>query len=359
MKKQYMMTGEAKTKRLDKYHLIVGLTKSCDLRKCRHCYEEGLQKPDKTKGQMKPADVKKMLTQFAKIAHTESSENPIAHFKGGEPMIYPHFEEVALHAANLGLDVFITSNGLSLADKIAMLERINNASGGKMRITLSLNGSKPEVDALLRVDQEAYFASLRAAKALRGSGIPFDINYIVHQGNIDDLQSMVMLARELNAEQLNILQMIYAGNAGNGEITKANPETMLRILSDVFNTEPGRSMLPGSLPDVIAGLRSGRFARECVAGYRGLLYIKADGKVFSCPSTACSRFEMGNIHSSSIAQLMDSQVARRLRDLEIAPGCKGDALTGGKAAEKLRAVIKDKSGVLLEGPKSLCIQRNF
>lgn len=359
MKKQYVMTGDPKTKKLDKYHLILGLTKSCDLRKCRHCYEEGLMKPGFANGQMNPAQVKRILREFAKVARDESKENPIAHFKGGEPMVYPHLEEVALHAADLSLDVFITTNGISVADQIELLDRINKAADGKMRITLSLNGSKPHVDALLRVDTEAYFATLKAAHVLRGAGISFDINYIIHQGNMTDLQPMAMLASEIGAEQLNILQLIHAGNNRDRGVSKADPKEMLEALGRLFSTAEGRSMVPGSLPDFIEGRRSGRFAKECVAGYRGLLYIRPDGSSFSCPSTSCARFKAGNIHSSTIKELMGSDAFQRLRGLDIYPGCKGDALTGGRSAERLREIIEDKTKVQEEGQKSLCIQRNF
>jgi hypothetical protein len=58
---------------------------------------------------------------------------------------------------------------------------------------------------------------------------------------------------------------------------------------------------------------------------------------------------------------MNSGALAKLRNLDISPGCKGDILTGGKAARELQEAIRAR----FEGEdnnkkkRALCIQRNF
>lgn len=366
MGKQYVMTGDPKTKRLDKYHMITALTKSCNLSKCRQCYVEGIQKINSPNGAMKAETVKRALKEFASVSEKESKETAIAHFKGGEPLVYPSLEEISMFAAGLGLEVFITTNGLEVAENIGMFDRINDASDGKLRLTLSLNGSKPEIDALLRVEPRYYDATINAAKTLASAGITFDINYVIHEGNVQDLGSMVELTKELGAVQLNTLQLILSGRAATGRLRKADPEQMLETLFDIYNSVDNdtRSILTGSLPYIITEMKEGRCGKECVSGYRGLLYVKPDGRAFPCPDTVDKRFLAGNINSSSVEELMNSDGLRRIRDLEIKPGCKGDILTGGEGAEKLRKVIEreresGQDSLHSEKLVTLCVQKNL
>jgi MoaA/NifB/PqqE/SkfB family radical SAM enzyme len=360
MDRTYVMKGNAKTKRLDKYHLIVGMTKQCKLGRCKHCYVEGLQKG----ASLSIPVIKKAVREFAGISKKESKETGIAHFKGGEPFDEPQkLSELAMFAADLGLDVFVTTNGLSVIDNLDILKKVQETSRGNLRITLSLNGSRPGVDALLRVSPAHFFATVESAKALAAEGIVFEINSVVHKGNTQDIPGMVAFAQELGASQLNILQLIQSGRAAKGELMKADPEEMLGILFDIVRTgdESTRRFLVGSLSDIIEGMRDGCYDLECVAGYRGLLYVDTDGKVYSCPSTADRRFLAGDISSSTVHELMDSKGLQRLRELEVKPGCKGDSLSGGEAAEKMRIAIEREIGTVASALKkeAVCIQKNF
>jgi len=357
MKGQYVMVGFKGTKKLEKYHLIMELTKSCSLGKCKHCYVEGIRR---TNSVMKPETVKRVLEEFASIAKRESEEKAIAHFKGGEPLDYPYLKDVALHAASLGLEVFITTNGLAVAEKIELLKQIRDASNGNMRVTLSLNGSKPEVDALLRVDPAYYYKTLEAAKVLRAAKIIFDINCVVHEGNVEDIREMVALTKELGASQLNMLQLILVGRAANGGVKKAKPEKLLKALFAVYNDgdKRTRALMVGSLPNVIEQIKKGECSGGCVAGYRGLLYLRSDGSAFSCPNTVNDEFLAGNIRSSNVKELMDSNALVRLR-LKDSLWCKGDILSGGEYVKKLGEAIRSMIGVVEETGKATCAQRNW
>ena len=151
---------------------------------------------------------------------------------------------------------------------------------------------------------------------------------------------------------------------------KADSEQMVETLFDIYDSgdDSTKSILAGSLPHIITEMKEGKCGRECVAGYKGLLYVKPDGKTFPCPDTVDGRFLAGNINSSSVEELMNSNGLRKIRDLEIKPGCKGDILTGGEEAEKLRKVIETEIGGAQESKKNtlqpkkhltVCAQKNL
>ncbi len=286
------------------------------------------------------------IKQFAAISEKESEQRGIAHFKGGETLDeHEKLEDLAKFASVLELNVFITTNGLEVAEKINVFERIRDSSDGNMRVTLSLNGSTPKIDALIRVKPEYHLRTVEAAVALASAGIPFDINYVVHQGNVLDIPDMVALAKRLGASQLNTLQLILAGQAANGKLKKADSRQLLRTLFEIYNggDEKTRAIMAGSLPEMIKQMKNGKCEKECVAGYRGLLYIRPDGKVFPCPNT--DGFPAGDIYSSSIEELMNAESLLEVRKLETGPGCKGDILSGNKEANSLgRAIEEEISG---------------
>jgi MoaA/NifB/PqqE/SkfB family radical SAM enzyme len=356
---RYVMKGDRERGRLKRYHLILGITNRCRLR-CRQCYVEGLRKPSEA---IDLGTAKRAVREFARIAEAESQERGIVNIKGGEPFDSPgRTKEIAMLSASLGMEVFITTNGIGVVSSIGMLERIHDASEGRLRMVLSLNGRDAETDALLRVERAHFDRTVAAARALAGSGIGFDINHIVHEGNLEGLDGMVRLARDLGASQLNVLQLILSPKATREGLAKADANRMLEALNGIYDRGDTRTreLLEGSLADALSRMRAGEYGKGCVAGFRGLLYIAPDGSAFSCPSTACGDYRAGDIRESSVGQLMDSAALKRLRMLDIGPGCKGDLMSGGRDAEELSKAMERIIGKGdTQGSTSICIQKNF
>ena len=89
--------------------VVWNLTRTCNL-KCVHCYTDS--EATNYAGELSVAECKTVLDDLAAF------EVPAVLFSGGEPLMHPHFFELAEYARSLGLHVVISTNG-TLIDEAA------------------------------------------------------------------------------------------------------------------------------------------------------------------------------------------------------------------------------------------------
>lgn len=311
MNQVYVMKGNPRTEKLEIPHLILAVSYDCNLA-CNHCYN-----PESKCAALSLNDWKSIITQWQD--YFQGNYTSIVHFKGGEPFLYPGLEELLEFSAWKRLRIMITTNGTILNDKnFNILERINKTTGGNLKLIVSLNGSSPETDALLR-GRGAFEKTLKFIKRVSDLGIAFDINYVIHSGNEHDLEPSIQLAKRLSAVQFNILPLVLKGNARKNGLEKADLGGLLSMLKRIYESGDSRikEMLSGSIIDIINRVASGQFrCLECVAGYKGLLYILPDGSVYSCPNTVLPDFCAGNIKEIGIKGAVESTALKKLRQID-------------------------------------------
>ena len=117
---------------------------------------------------------------------------------GGEPLLHPHWDEVAGALRSAGLRLWLLTAGLSLARHAEPVSQLCE------RVTVSLDGATPATYRAIRgVDGfAAVCAGIRAVVAL---GRPVTVRCTVQRGNFSELPQVVRLARELGAEQVSFL----------------------------------------------------------------------------------------------------------------------------------------------------------
>ncbi len=311
MNQIYVMKGNPKTEKLEVPHLILAVSYDCNLN-CKHCYNS-----DSKYTALSLNDWKSIISQWRR--YFQGNHTSIVHFKGGEPFLYPGLDELLKFSAGKRLRIMITTNGTILDEKIFRnLEKINKTTGGNLKLIVSLNGSNPETDSLLR-GKGAFEKTLKFIKKLSELEIAFDINYVIHSGNEHDLEQNIQLAKRLGAVQFNILPLILKGKAREKGIEKADYGKLLKTLKRIYESgnKKIQEMLSGSIIDIINRVASGQFrCLECVAGYRGLLYILPDGNTYSCPNTVLPDFCAGNIREIGIKGAIESTVLKNLRQVD-------------------------------------------
>lgn len=311
MNQVYVMKGDPKTERLEVPHLILAVSYDCNL-DCNHCYNSNSKC-----AALSLNDWKSIINQWR--GYFQGNYASIVHFKGGEPFLYEGLNELLEFSAEQKLRIMITTNGTILDSKIfRTLERINKTVKGNLKLIVSLNGSSPETDSLLR-GKGAFEKTLEFVRRLSGLGIAFDINYVIHSGNEHDLEQSIQLAKRLGAVQFNILPLVLKGRAREKGIEKADQGKLLASLKKIYESGDSktRDMLSGSIIDIINKVASGQFrCLECVAGYKGLLYILPDGSTYSCPNTVLPDFCAGNIREIGIKGAIESTALKKLRQVD-------------------------------------------
>ena len=361
------MLGNPEREELDIFHLIIAPTYDCNLT-CKHCYNptDGVHQ-NRISQELSKEQWQGVIGRWADFVRKEGKDG-IAHFKGGEPFFYKDLDKLLDYSAERGLWAFITSNGTLIGDKQAQhLGSLYRRTKGK--VILSLNGSTPKIDELLR-QEGTYQKTVEASKRLRTNNVPFDINYVTHSGNEEDVERAIYLGKKLGATQFNLLPLVERGSARANGIGIPNLAKILPQVDRARNNGAG-NMLEWSVSDMIQRLGSGEYeCNGCTAGFSGFAYITPEGNVYSCPNTVMEQHRLGTI-DDSFEKIFDNERTRGLR--EIHKGrliCKGE-LKEYKAQPRSMKKVVDSEVVIKEKitetkttsedrkPIAICFNRNW
>ena len=155
-----MSTAPTMTERTDvlaPYLNALNLTKRCNLA-CDHCYLDAKILKEGSVDELSSDEVKSVLDNIAEL----SSECMVV-LTGGEPLLRRDIEELARHAADLGLMVVIGSNGITLsAERVWALK-----AAGVAGIGLSVDSLDPEKHDAFRGRKGAWLKTMQAIDACR------------------------------------------------------------------------------------------------------------------------------------------------------------------------------------------------
>ena len=176
------------------------LTRDCDLA-CLHCCTEsapGKRLPDELTRE-------EALRLAADIA---ANQVPYVMLCGGEPLVVPHFFEVAEALGAAGVRLKIETNGQRLdAATAARLARLPIRS-----IQLSLDGDTEATYARQRPGGSLARAHA-ACRAVGAAGLPLEVTFAPTRINIHEAAAVIRRARELGAFRFNTGRLMRIGTA--------------------------------------------------------------------------------------------------------------------------------------------------
>lgn len=256
---------------------------------------------------------------------------------GGEALLHPDWEAVALQVVGLGMHASLISNGLLIDAETA--GRVANA--GICRVAISIDGLAPTHDAI-RQNPGSFARAVAAIRHLTTAGLP--VNVVTHL-NRRNLPELDRLERELVAEPVEIWRLQLGAPLGR---LRRHPDLVL---------EPAD--LPGVVEAVVAARRRGAIrisvgdnigyfsAHEpelrCHpggGGYTGALPfwcgcaagclsvgIEADGTVKGCLSLQSDEFIEGNLRHETLHEIWHRPGAfaytREFTPERLAGSCRG------------------------------------
>ena len=176
------------------------ITNECNLA-CLHCIEES--GPGKAfKDELTPAEFRAILDQFVEL------EVPYVSFSGGEPMVHPHFFEMAGHFCAGGGQLKVETNGHHLTpENCRRLAEI-----GIKAVQVSIDGASKETFNRMRVLGQ-FDVVTDGTRNLREAGVPIEVNFSPTHFNIHEIEGAVDLAYELGAYSFYTGRTMYTGNA--------------------------------------------------------------------------------------------------------------------------------------------------
>jgi pyrroloquinoline quinone biosynthesis protein E len=128
-------------------------------------------------------------------------------FSGGEPLVRKDLPELIRAARDLGFYTNLITSGIGLTEK-----KIDAfAEAGLDHIQISFQASDETLNAALAGNAKAFRQKLEMAKAVKAHGYPMVLNFVLHRHNIDQIDKIIDLSIELEADDVELATCQFYG----------------------------------------------------------------------------------------------------------------------------------------------------
>ncbi|MBI4319166.1 MAG: TIGR04053 family radical SAM/SPASM domain-containing protein [Chloroflexi bacterium] len=203
-------------------------TRACNLA-CVHCRAEAQYHADPN--QLTTQEGFKLLDEIASFAR------PIIILTGGEPLLRPDIYEIAAYGSRLGLRMVMSPCGTSLTPEV--VKKLKEC--GIMRLSISLDGSSPEVHDNFRQTPGAFEATIRGMRYCVEAGLSFQVNTTVTKRNVDDLPKILETVLAVGAAAWHPFMLVPTGRGKairDEEVSPGQYEATLLWVETVSRTQP-------------------------------------------------------------------------------------------------------------------------
>ena len=199
--------------------IIWDITRRCNLR-CAHCYSDSAHKNY-------PGEL--TLGQMVNVVDDLSDcQVPAVQFSGGEPMLHPHFFDVAGYAVARGLRVTVSTNGTRIDSHAA--QRLKDL--GIAYVGISLDGIGDEHDRF-RGRAGAFKKAVDAFRHCRGAGQKAVLRLKLTRQTVGQMPEILQFIEQEEIPRICFFHLIYSGRGvDQGLLPAAETRAALRMIAD-------------------------------------------------------------------------------------------------------------------------------
>ncbi len=278
------------------------VTQACDLH-CKHCYDRA------NRSSLKLDDALRILDDLRDFCLSRHVRGQVS-FTGGNPLLYPHFLELYQGASDRGLGTAILGNPASREQMEQLL-----AIRQPVFFQVSLEGLQPHNDMIRgtgNFDRVMDFLGL-----LRDLDITSMVMLTLTRDNMDQVLPLAEMLRG-RTDHFNFNRLSMVGEGASLRPPERNDYVrFLEAYMEAAESNPVMG-LKDNLLNLLRyqkgmGLFGGCAGYGCSAAFN-FMAVLSDGEAH-----ACRKFPslIGNVFEQTIAEIYDSEIARRYRS-----GCK-------------------------------------
>ena len=121
-------------------------------------------------------------------------------FSGGEPLVRQNLETLVAYAHQKGFYTNLITSGMGLTEaRIASLK-----DAGLQHIQISFQASDPVVNNLLAGSKHAFEQKYEMSQLVKKYDYPMVLNFVIHRQNIDQIDKIIELCLELEADTVEL-----------------------------------------------------------------------------------------------------------------------------------------------------------
>jgi len=239
-----------------------------------------------------------------------------ADFTGGEPLARPDLVEIIRSARAAGLYASLISSGLPLDEK-RLAELV---AAGLDHFQLSFQGAD-EQTAREFSGSNTHAQKLRVAEWVKRHRLALTLNFVVHRGNLHQLEDMIALTEEIEPGRVEFAHVQYYGwafaNRARLLPSRAQLDRSLELLKRAEERLRGRIRVEFVVPDYFA-----KYPKPCMGGWgRKVLLIKPNGEVLPChAANVLPGMAFENVEQRPLREIWaDSAAFQKYRGVEWMP----------------------------------------
>jgi PqqA peptide cyclase len=221
-------------------------------------------------------------------------------FSGGEPLMRRDLETLIRAARDLGYYTNLITSGLGMDDRRVADFR----EAGLDHIQVSFQASTEELNNRLAGSHKAFAQKLAMAREVKAQGYPMVLNFVIHRDNIEQIDKIIELSIELQADFVELAIAQYYGwafiNREHLLPTREQLQTAEAITNDY------RLRLGGEGPRLIFVTPDYYEERPkaCMNGWGNIfLTIAPDGTALPCHSARELPIDFPNVREHSLEDI--------------------------------------------------------
>lgn len=215
---------------------------------------------------------------------------------GGEPSARSDLAAIVRHAAEAGLYTHLVTAALPL-DPEGLAELVR---AGLRSLQVSIQDAEQAASDRIAGTQ-SFDAKLALCRAGRELGLPLTLNVVLHRENLAHVPAILALARELDADRVELANTQYQGWALRNRAALLPSEDQLREAARAVRAaqeESDRPEILFVLPDYFR-----KRPKACMAGWGTRhLVVTPDGRALPCHGAAELPLEFWNVCERSLAE---------------------------------------------------------
>jgi radical SAM protein with 4Fe4S-binding SPASM domain len=288
--------------------LCFEITNYCTM-ECLHCSTNSVRVGKGVPQQMPISVAKRMLDEFVDLG------GKTLEISGGEPLVYPHLDELCSYADSLNLEVRIYTsgvqynsyNGIVALTKKRVEELKNN---GVSKIIFKLEGANAKVHQQITRVAESHQLVLQGIKNTKEAGLWTGIHFVPMKPNSRELTKVAKLCSQLGVDELGILRFVPQGRGKeNRSILELSTNEFKKLLKRIISLKSEHPMLnirAGCPMDFLSLFNKKIKPHNCKAGI-STCSIAPSGDVLPCPGFKNStEYLAGNIYKRPLSEIWNN-----------------------------------------------------
>ncbi|QIO08123.1 pyrroloquinoline quinone biosynthesis protein PqqE [Acinetobacter lanii] len=223
-------------------------------------------------------------------------------FSGGEPLVRQDLEELVAYAHQKGFYTNLITSGMGLNEaRIAGLKQ-----AGLQHIQISFQASDPVVNNALAGSKHAFQQKYDMSRLVKQYGYPMVLNFVIHRHNIDQIDQIIELCLELEADTVELaICQFYGWAYENRQGLLPTKEQLVRAerITNEYRRKIQEQDIKCKLIFVVPDYYEER-PKACMDGWGKIfLTVSPDGTALPCHAARQLPIQFPNVKAHQLSEI--------------------------------------------------------